>query len=182
MTSASSSSYASSSSSSSASSCQAYADAVAWHSTVAALSATYTILIYLSYAGRLKDQWANSPNAAAAFWFVAVLPKLGAALALFTVLLPACTADDCPCDNTGPLYVYPSFSLFLCAVWVARGLALLQRARREATSGTGRVRAAGPSSSSMAGEEEEEDAILYAPASAPGGADKTHVPSTPEMV
>jgi hypothetical protein len=182
--SSSSSSYASSSTSTSASSCQAYADAVAvaWHSTVAALSATYTILIYLSYAaGRLKDKWANSPNVAAAFWFVAVLPKLCAALALFTVLLPACTAD-CPCDNTGPLYAYPSISLFLCAVWVARGFALLRRARREATNGTGVVRAAGPSSSSMAGKEEEEDAILRAHASAPGGDGKTHVPSTTEMV
>jgi hypothetical protein len=93
-------------------------DAVAWHhSTVAALLVAYTILMHLSYAGRLKDRWANSsPQVAATLWYFAVLPTLlgAAALALFTVLIPAGTRD-----NTGQLYVCPPVSLFLCAAWVA---------------------------------------------------------------
>jgi hypothetical protein len=112
---------------SSSSTCQSYVDAVTWHSTITALSATYTICIYLAYAWRLKDRWESSPKVAAKFWFVAVVPKLCVALALFTVLVPTCPAT-CPCD-TGTMYVYPSISLSLCAVWVARGFVLLKKAR-----------------------------------------------------
>jgi hypothetical protein len=118
---------------SSSSTCQSYVDAVTWHSTITALSATYTICIYLAYAWRLKDRWESSPKVAAKFWFVAVAPKLCVALALFTVLVPTCPAT-CPCD-TGTMYVYPSISLFLCAVWVARGFVLLKKAR---ANGVGR--------------------------------------------
>jgi hypothetical protein len=119
------------SSSSTTSTCQAYADAVTWNSTVTVLSATYTIGIYLVHAWRLKDRWENSPGVAARFWFVAVVPKLCAAIALITFLVPDCPAT-CPCDPAAAdtMYAYPSISLLLCAVWVARGLALLRRARQ----------------------------------------------------